>query len=297
MLSLSRLAALAAAHPADLDLPVAPLSVGDRLFDVDSSPVIMGCVNLSRDSTYRESIAVSTSTAIRKARIMSAQGADIIDIGAESSTARAQRVDPAQQSASLVPVIEELATQDIIVSVESYAPSVVRDCLKAGARVVNLTGAADQEAIFDLAGTHGATVVICYVAGSDVRDIADATSADDPIPELLEHFEQRIALARSHGVANIVIDPGMGFYYGNLTDPATRVRHQTRVLLNTFRLRRLGLPICQAMPHAFDLFGDQFRTAEGYFTTLAFLGGTSVYRTHEVAHVRAVLDAMTVLEG
>ena len=161
---------------------------------------------------------------------------------------------------------------------------------------MNLTGAADQEAIFDLAATHGATVVICYVAGANVREISEATSAADPIPELLEHFVQRIDVARSHGVANIVIDPGMGFYYGNLTDPDARVQHQARVLLNTFRLRRLGLPICQAMPHAFDLFGDQFRTAEGYFTTLAYLGGTSVFRTHEVAHIRAVLDAMTVLE-
>jgi dihydropteroate synthase len=228
---------------------------------------------------------------------MAAQGATIIDIGAESSTARASRVTPGEQSAALVPVIEQLSADGTIVSVESYTPSVVADCLKAGARVVNLTGAAEQEEIFDLAARHGAAIILCYVAGANVREITDATALDDPIPELLDHFSARIALARDHGVDSIVIDPGMGFYYGNLVDPGIRVEHQARVLVNTFRLRRLGLPVCHAMPHAFDLFEDQFRTAEGFFATLAFLGGTSVYRTHEVPHVRAVLDAMSLLRA
>lgn len=297
MLTLAALAELAAAHSADLDLPVAPLCVGDRLLDADTAPVIMGCVNLSRDSTYRESIAVSPETAVRKARVMAAQGAAIVDLGAESSTANAERVPARQQSDSLVPVIEQLAADGIIVSVESYEPLVVRDCLKAGAQVVNLTGAADQDEIFDIAAGHGATVILCYVAGANVREITDATAYADPFPELLDHFSERVGIARSHGVDNIVIDPGMGFYYANLVDPQARVQHQARVLLSTFRLRRLGLPVCHAMPHAFDLFGDQFRTAEGFFTTLAFLGGTSAYRTHEVPHVRAVLDAMSLLRA
>ena len=93
----------------------------------------------------------------------------------------------------------------------------------------------------------------------------------------------------------MVIDPGLGFYYGNLVDPATRIEHQARVLLNTNRLRVLGRPICHAMPHAFDLFEDQFRTAEGFFAVLAQLGGTGVFRTHEVPQVLAVRSAMQVL--
>jgi dihydropteroate synthase len=68
------------------------------------------------------------------------------------------------------------------------------------------------------------------------------------------------------------------------------------VILNTFRLRRLGFPICNAMPHAFDLFEDQFRTAEGFFTVLGQLGGTTIFRTHEVPQVVAVLEALRTLE-
>jgi dihydropteroate synthase len=84
----------------------------------------------------------------------------------------------------------------------------------------------------------------------------------------------------------------MGFYYGNLVDPITRVRHQTNVILNSFRLRELGYPICQALPHAFNLFEDEFRTAESFFAVIAALGGVNLLRTHEVARVNAVLRAM-----
>jgi dihydropteroate synthase len=295
MISLSTLADLANEHRGELGLPVGPLVIGGRSFDVDAMPVVMGTVNLSRDSTYRESIAVSADSAIRKARIQAAQGADVIDIGAESSTARAARVAAADQVRALVPVIEALAADGILVSAETYEPVVARACLEAGARMLNLTGAEHQEVAFDLAAEFGATVVLCYVGGSDVREITDVTVDEDPLPGLVEHLAARAALAREHGVEHIVIDPGMGFYYGNLTDPMTRARHQARVILNTFRLRHLGLPICHALPHAFDLFEDQFRSAEAFFAVLACLGGTSVVRTHEVASVVPVLRSMTSL--
>jgi len=297
MLSLTDLAALAELHRGDLGVDVAPLRIGQRVIDTNSAPSIMGCVNLSRDSTYRESIAISTDAAVRMARVMAAQGADLIDIGAESSTARAERVSAGDQIARLSPVIERLSDDGIAVSVETYDVEVVRACLKAGAQVLNLTGIADQDAILDLAAEHDATVVLCYVAGANVRDITDVSTDADPIPPLLDHFAARVDLAKSRGVDRLVVDPGMGFYYGNLVEPVVRARHQATVLLQSFRLRVLGQPICNALPHAFDLFGDQFRTAEGFFAVLAAMGGTSVFRTHEVAHVRSVLDAIDALNS
>lgn len=296
MLTLSAIAALAAAHADELDQPVAPLRIGSRVYDTDTAPVIMGTLNLSRDSTYRESVATSRDSAIRKARVMAAQGAHFIDIGAESSTAKAARVGADEQIAALVPVIEQLTADGIDVSAETYEPTVVRACLAAGARVLNLTGSARQAEMFDLAAEFDATVIICYVKGDNVREITDVTLNADPFPGIRDHFAERIAFANAAGVHRIAIDPGMGFYYGNLVTPAVRVQHQTHVLLNGFRLRALGLPICNALPHAFDLFEDQFRTAEGFFAVLASLGGTGIFRTHEVPQVAAVLDAMHTLE-
>ena len=289
MINLENLSRLYAAHSDSFTSEIAPLMIGEKVFD---RPALMATVNLSPDSTYRESIAVSTEAAVRKSRVYWAQGADVVDLGAESSTAKASRVGVKEQISKLVPVIEELSADAIAVSVETYEPEVVRACLSAGAKVVNYTGTTHQAAVFDLASEFSATVILCYVAGADVREITDVDLDKDPIPGLLDYFSQRLDSANKHGVTKIVIDPGMGFYYGNLVDPITRVEHQTRVILNSFRLKSLGYPICQALPHAFNLFEDEFRTAESFFAVIASLGGVNLVRTHEIARVNSVLKTL-----
>ena len=289
MINLETLSRLYAAHSDSFTSEVAPLTIGEKILD---RPALMATVNLSPDSTYRESIALSTESAVRKARVYWAQGADVVDLGAESSTAKASRVGVKEQIGTLVPVIEELNADGISLSVETYEPEVVRACLSAGAKVVNYTGTTHEEAVLDLASEFDATVILCYVKGADVREITDVDLDNDPIPRLLDYFSQRIDSAKKHGVTKIVIDPGMGFYYGNLVDPITRVRHQTNVILNSFRLKSLGYPICQALPHAFNLFEDEFRTAESFFAVIASLGGVDLVRTHEISKVNAVLKTM-----
>jgi dihydropteroate synthase len=295
MISLSTLAHLADTFRSDLDQAVAPLLVGDRVFNTDTLPAVMGCVNLSRDSTYRESIAPSVEAAVRKGIVLAAQGADFVDIGAESSGAKASRIGTREQITSLVPVIEQLSSAGIVVSAETYDPDVARACLKAGAKLLNFTGSDKEASIFEMVGEFDATIILCYVQGANVRDVTNAHVGTDPIPALYEYFDARIDRARALGAHRIVIDPGVGFFYGDLVEPMQRAQHQTQVLLNTFRLRRLGLPICHSMPHAFDLFEDQFRTAEGFFTVLGHLGGTGLFRTHEVPNVVAVLRALRSL--
>ena len=297
MISLESLARLAAAHPDDLGLTVAPLEIQGRVLDVDARPAVMGVVNLSRDSTYRESVAPSIASAIRKGKVQAAHGADIVDIGAESTNGTANRVGAEDQIAQLVPVVEALAADGILVSIESYAVSTVRAVLEAGARVLNLTGSADDDTMFELAAEYGAAVVLCHVEGSHARDLDGSSVTADPIPVMLENFGQRIERARAHGVSALAIDPGVGFGFGVAQSPAERAARQTSILLNSFRLRRLGVPICQSVPHAFDLFEEEFRTAEAFFTVLATLGGAGLVRTHEVARVVAVLRAMHELPG
>ncbi len=290
MISLEDLAALRDTYRSELTAPVSPVRVGSVVIG-DDSPTVMGAVNLSRGSTYRESVAVSSESAIRKARVQVAQGAHVVDVGAESSTARADRIPAADQIAALVPVIEALAAETVV-SVETYEPAVVRAGLAAGARILNMTGREHEDEMFALAAEYAAAVVLCFVENGNVRDIGSVAIEADPLPHLLDHFGRRLERARALGVDRVVLDPGMGFYYADLTDPPTRVRHQTRVLAQSFRLRPLGVPVCNALPHAFDLFEDEFRKAEGFFAVVGSLGGTHLFRTHEVAHVRAVLAAM-----
>ncbi|HWM72846.1 MAG TPA: dihydropteroate synthase [Nocardioides sp.] len=293
VLSLADLAALHATYAQEASLPVRPARLGDVLVG-DDGPVLMGVVNLSRDSTYRDSVAVSTAAAIRKARVQIAQGAHVIDVGAESSLTGTERIDPDEQIARLVPVITEIAVETVV-SVETYDPSVVEACLKSGAQVLNMTGREHETEMLELAAEHEAAVVLCFGEAANVRESSDLDLESDPIPALVDHFGERLEIARRLGVDDVVVDPAIGFSYSNLTDPLTRARHQTRMLAHSFRLRTLGVPVCNALPHAFDLFEDEFRKAEGFFAVLASLGGTHLFRTHETAHVRAVLASMAAL--
>ena len=172
----------------------------------------------------------------------------------------------------------------------------MKSCLAAGARILNMTGREHEDEMFGFAAEYDAVVVLCFVEHDNVREVGSVPMAADPMPHLVEHFGPRLERARELGVGGVVIDPGMGFYYANLVDPAARVRHQARVLAQSFRLRSLGVPVCNALPHAFDLFEGEFRKAEGFFAVIAQLGGTHLFRTHEVAHVRAVLGAMGNLD-
>jgi dihydropteroate synthase len=297
VLSLADLSHLATHFATELAIAPPDLRVGDRTFALGAGPILMGVVNLSKDSTYRDSIAQTTESALRKSRVLATEGAAIIDIGAESTTAKASRVSAQAQIDSLVPVIGPLVAEGLLVSTETYEPSVVEAALSVGTQVLNMTGTEHEEAMLDLAASHDSTVVMCFSGGGNVREIVDLNVNSDPIPDLLAHFEPRVEKARARGVERLVIDPGMGFYYGNLTDPSLRARHQGSVLLNSFRLRTLGLPICNAMPSAYALFEEHYRTAEPFFSVLAMLGGTDVIRTHEVPKVRAILETMALLEA
>jgi dihydropteroate synthase len=297
VITLADLAALQNAHGDDWSVPVAPVVLDGPHGPVvigDGPVTLMGCINLSRDSTYRESVATSPADAVRMGRIQAAQGASIIDLGAESSNATAARVTVADQVATLVPAVAELA-REAVVSVETYEPEVVRACLDAGAGILNMTGRQHEEEMLALAAEYDAAVVMCFGTTTNVREIADAPPDVDPMPVLLDHFAPRLAHARSLGVTKVVVDPGMGFYYGNLVDPMTRARHQARVLAQTFRLRPLGVPVCNVLPHTYDVFADEFRKAEGFYGVFAALGGAHLLRTHEVAHLRVVLRGLADL--
>ncbi|HAH98624.1 MAG TPA: dihydropteroate synthase, partial [Verrucomicrobiales bacterium] len=109
-----------------------------------------------------------------------------------------------------------------------------------------------------------------------------------------EYFVTQIELAKSCGLTNGFLDPGLGFYYRNLQDSSVRIRHQMKTFLNAFRLRKLGWPVCNALPHAVDYFGEEVRCAEPFFSVLAALGKTDLFRTHEVPRVIAVLKTLGV---
>lgn len=294
MLTLDYLAELLQPHRPVSRVRVKEFSLAGKPFAFNSHPALMGVINLSPDSWYRESVCLTAESAVRRGQLLQAQGADLVDVGAESTLAHAARVDDIGQNTKLLPVVVGLRQAGVLVSVETYEPAVARACLEAGANVLNLTAAEGTEELYRLVAAHDAAVIICYVQGRHVRAVGDFDFSADPVALMEQYFGRQIEIATRLGVQKILLDPGLGFYYRNLQDSAVRVRHQMTVFLNSFRLRTLGFPVCHALPHAFEYFGEEVRCAEPFFAVLAALGQTDLFRTHEVPRTKAVLDTLKV---
>ena len=295
MLDLKTLRSLLQEYGAALDAPVREFDIGGRPFAFNRRKTLMGVINLSTDSWYRESVCRTEGEAIQRGLELVQQGADWVDIGAESTLPGAERVGTAGQIDRLVPVIRALASRGIPCSVESYDPAVIEAAALAGARIFNLTGFAAEERVLRLAARFDAAVVLCYLQGEHVRQVGNFEFADDVTEEQERYFREHVARANALGVQRLIVDPGLGFYYRNLEDGALRVNYQIHTFLNAFRWNRLGYPVLNILPHAPEIFGPEHRrAAEPFFAVLAMLGGTHIVRTHEmavVAKVRAVLDA------
>ena len=194
----------------------------------------------------------------------------------------------------LLPVVKELS-RDTVVSVETYRPEVAEAVLGAGARMINLTGSEHEDEILSLVARAEASLVMCFSPSGNVRESSELPDDDRMLPALIDHFEPRLERARMLGVGKVVVDPGSGFTYANLSGVG-KAKVQSRVLAQSLRLRRLGVPSGHALPHCFDVFEGEFRHAEGFFAVLASLGMAHLLRVHEVPQVLAVLRSMRELE-
>lgn len=278
--------------------PVRTFHLGGRLFDFNRYRYLVGVINLSTDSWYRESVCATTAEAIARAEMLRTDGADIIDLGAESTLPQAQQADAQQQIDRLLPVVEALKARQMLVSVESYYPEVLATCAKAGADIFNLTGLRDGAEIFQLAAAYDTAVILCYLQGATVRAVEDFQWHPDMLAELGRYFRDLTAQAARYGVTKCFIDPGLGFYYKNLQDSRVRVNYQLNTFLHCFRLHELGYPTFNILPHAPEIFrNDERRAAEPFFSVLALLGGTHVLRSHEIRTVHRIRQVMELYDA
>ena len=190
MLDLEQLAALLEKNREAAKARVKEFTIGDKQFAFNTRPYFMGVINLSPDSWYRESVCLSAEAAIQRGKLLAAQGADIIDIGAESTLAQAARAADGLQKSKLLPVIEGL--RDQILSVETYSSDVAEQCLSAGAKILNLTG--NDPKLYSIAAAHDAAVIICYVQGPNVREVGDFSLKGDVVAMMHEYFARQLAV-------------------------------------------------------------------------------------------------------
>lgn len=301
MLTLEDLYQVYAEHKDEYSTRVQEFTIGHKHFKFNTQTAIAGVINLSTDSWWIHSICYTAEQAIQRGKVLNAEGADIVDIGAESMTAGTARADEFKQKSELLPVIRTLSEEKVLTSVETYYPTVARECLKAGANVINYTGHENSEEMYQAIADYDAAIIICYVQGKHARDVGefDFSKARDPINLVYDFLAKEIEKATKCGVTKIMVDPAIGVGYTNFyfkyNNAPNRIRYQINALLNGFRLKKLGFPVFNMIPTAMEFFGEEVRSAQVFMSVFAALGGSNIVRTHETAKIRAILDIFTAV--
>jgi len=255
----------------------------------------MGILNVTPDSFADGGRYTTVERAVAHARRLIAEGADLIDVGGESTRPGAEPVAAAEESARVVPVVAALRAETALpISVDTTKAEVAAVSLAAGADMVNdVSGGRFDPAMLPLVAARGAAVVLMHMQGTPAT-MQQAPAYGDVVAEVAAFLSERAAAARSAGVdsARIWIDPGIGF--------GKRLEHNLALLVHIERLAALGFPVLVgASRKAFlgELSGDSVDgrlAASLAAAVLAVAHGARAVRVHDVAATRralAVADA------
>lgn len=197
-----------------VELKILTRQVKGRLLEFSDHPLIMGVVNVTPDSFFDGGRFFDAAAAVAHALRLVEEGADLLDIGAESTRPGADVVNEAEECRRAIPVVTAVAKAVTIpVSIDTSKAAVARAALDAGASLVNdVTALRGDSAMADLIAKAGAGIVLMHMQGTP-RTMQQAPRYDDVVVEISEFFEERISFATAHGIARrqIILDPGIGF--------------------------------------------------------------------------------------
>jgi len=209
-----------------------------RILSIGKTPLVMGILNCTPDSFFSGGRAESRVAAVGYAREMIRSGADILDIGGESSRPGSDPVSLSTELERVLPVLEEIrAFSDIPISVDTRKTEVARRALRAGADIINdISALHEGPEKADIAAEHGAALVLMHMRGTPAT-MQDSPFYQDAVGEILNELQPAVERARKAGVPQngIILDPGIGF--------AKRLEDNIAVLREIPRLRSSGFPI------------------------------------------------------
>lgn len=254
--------------------------------------LVMGILNVTPDSFSDGGLFLDPADAVAQGEAMAGAGADLIDIGGESTRPGSDPVSPEEQVARVAPVITALAQRvKVPLSIDAANASVARQAIAAGAQIINdVTALRGDEEMGVLAAETGAPVVLMHMLGQP-RSMQDNPVYDDVVRDIIEFLRERIGVAQGYGIpaSQLLVDPGFGFGK-NLEHNLELLRRlgeftelDTPILVGTSRKRMLGM-ILDAAPGE-RVFGT---TAT---VVAAIERGASIVRVHDV---RAAVDAAKV---
>ena len=260
-------------------------------------PLIMGIINVTPDSFSDGGEFFSPSAAAAHGRMLIAMGADLLDVGGESTRPQgAQPVSVEVELQRVIPVLDALRESDpaVPLSVDTVKSAVARESLAHGAEVINdVSGFRLDPAMADVCAAANAGVILMHSRGdvATMGTYAEAGYGDDVAGEVIAELGARVEWARAAGVARerIAIDPGVGF--------AKRTEHSLAVLRELPRFAELGLPVAIGVSRK-RFIGEMSGATEmddridgtTAANVLALAGGARIFRVHDVVHARRALD-------
>jgi dihydropteroate synthase len=254
-------------------------------------PRVMGIVNVTPDSFSDGGRHDSVEAAVAHGLRLAAEGADLLDVGGESTRPGADAVSLEDELARVIPVIERLARETPLpISVDTSKPEVMRAAVAAGAGMINDVHALRREGALEAAASLGVPVVLMHMLG-EPRGMQDAPHYDDVVGDVHRFLAERLFACEMAGIPkkNLVVDPGFGF--GKTLD------HNLLLLRQLGRLADLGVPVLAGISRKRclgDITGravDERVFASVAAAVLAAEHGARLVRVHDVA---ATVDAMKV---
>jgi dihydropteroate synthase len=269
-------------------------------------PCIMGILNVTPDSFSDGGQFYNFEKAVAHGKELAAMGADILDIGGESSRPFAEPVSEAEEIRRVVPIIKELSSQiDIPISIDTVKAEVARQALDAGASIINDISSFEKDPeLAELVARRNVPVVMMHMKGTP-ETMQVNPEYSDLIKEINNYFIQRVDYAVNKGIKreNIILDPGIGF--------GKTIEHNLVILNNIDKLSVLGFPILigssrksfiQKILNENNKKETEASSEECENGTLAsvaaaFLNGGHIFRVHDVRRVRPFLQILDSIKS
>jgi dihydropteroate synthase len=259
-------------------------------------PLIMGVVNVTPDSFSDGGRYIDHDAAIAHAHALISHGADILDVGGESTRPGAEPVSLAEERRRVIPVIEALANCGRPISVDTRKPALMEEAIAAGASMINDVDALEGPGALAAVAPSSAAVCLMHKKG-DPRTMQQNPHYDDVVAEVRDYLKSRVDAALHGGIARerIIIDPGFGF--GKTQD------HNIELLRNLHALTALGVPVLAGLSRKAMLGRITGREphervhASVAAALFAVHRGAHIVRVHDVTETRDALAVWSALEG
>jgi dihydropteroate synthase len=258
------------------------------------TPLIMGCFSITDNSFYDGGLYLNTSVALNHAYNLIKQGADILDIGAESTKPGSKSVSVQTQLKRILPVVQELKQNtNIPISIDTRDANVMQACLDIGVDMINDVNALQGEGCLDVVAKYDCDVCLMHMQGTPF-DMQNDPSYTNPTAQILEFLGDRKNICINAGIneSRLYIDPGFGF--------GKSLEHNLEILGQLSELKQLGLPILAGLSRK-SMLGQitgkpvEDRQASSVAAAiLAAMQGADILRVHDVS---ATLDAMMVVRA